>query len=93
MDKEKHPPEITEFINNRSHLFWWIPENDKEHISLNALVEAVLNYGDDQDVKGLFQLLGTRKVADIYYQGTKRSRVNFHKRTINYFNLYFSRHA
>ena len=37
-------------------LFWWIKTEEKKNISLDALVEAVLNYGNEKSVKkqGIF---------------------------------------
>ena len=86
-------PEIKKFIKENSCLFWWIKEESKENISLNLLVESILNYGNEKSVKRLFELVGIKKVAEIFYQDTNRKRVNYHPRTINYFNLYFRKNA
>ena len=94
LDKHiKNNPEIKKFIRENSHLFWWIKEESKENISLNLLVESILNYGNEKSVKRLFELVGIKKVAEIFHQGTNRKRVNYHPRTINYFNLYFKKNA
>jgi len=86
-------PEIKQFIKENSSLFWWIKEDAKENISINLLVEIILNYGDLESVKKLFSLIGIKKVAELFYQGTKRKRVNYHPRTVHFFNLYFKRNA
>ena len=39
MDKNKQT-----LINENSHLFWWVPEDKKKNLSLDSLVEAILNY-------------------------------------------------
>ena len=51
-------PEIKEFIREHSNLFWYTPEDKKEEISNEFLVETILNYGDKESVLHLFQLLG-----------------------------------
>ena len=50
----KHNSEIGKFIQKNSSLFWWIKTEEKVNISTNALVEAVLNYGNEKSVKRLF---------------------------------------
>jgi hypothetical protein len=86
-------PEIKQFIKKNANLFWYIKEEEKENISINFLVETILNYGDKEDVKKLFSLIGIKKIAQIFYKQTSFKRNNYHNRTINYFNLYFKRHA
>jgi len=39
-------PEIKQFIHEHSNLFWYTPEDKKEEISTEFLVETILNYGD-----------------------------------------------
>jgi len=51
-------PEIKEFIRQNSNLFWYTPEDKKEEISNEFLVETILNYGDKNAVLQLFRLLG-----------------------------------
>jgi len=84
---------IKMFIKKYSYLFWWVKESEKENINLKAVVEAVLNYGDKQCVKRLFELVGIRKVAEIFYQDTNRERVNYYPEVVNFFNLYFKRNV
>jgi len=61
-----HLHRIREFIKEYGCLFWWVKESEKENINLNALVESVLNYGDIACIKKLFDLLGIKKVAEIF---------------------------
>ncbi|OGL77297.1 hypothetical protein A3J43_00560 [Candidatus Uhrbacteria bacterium RIFCSPHIGHO2_12_FULL_54_23] len=83
---------IHDFIKNRKQLIWYVKDYDK--LSNAAIVEAVLNYGDWDDVKTLFAILGIKKAAAIFRaQTTNRMRVNYHPSTLNYFKLYFNRHA
>jgi hypothetical protein len=86
-------PEIKEFIKEHGYLFWWVPEKDKENLSPRSLVEAILNYGNEKDVKKLFELLGINTVAEIFYRYTAGPRSNYFPRTKHFFTLYFKRHA
>ena len=85
--------EIKEFIKENSSLFWHIPEDKKQNISHEVLVEYILNYGNQKSVKKLFDLLGINYVADIFHKQTQRKRVNYYQRTIHFFNLYFNKYA
>ena len=39
-------PQVKDFILNHSNLFWYTPQEKKEDISDEFLVETILNYGD-----------------------------------------------
>jgi hypothetical protein len=89
-------PEIKAFIKEHSPLFWYIPEDKKEEVSPELLVETILNYGDKEAVLTLFNLMGIKNVARVFYSSTnqsERKRANYHELTINYFNLLFSKYA
>lgn len=85
--------EIREFIREHSSLFWYTPEDKKEEISHEFLVETILNYGDEKSVKRLFEILGIEYAADIFYKQTSRKRVNYFPQVVNYFTLYFKKHV
>jgi hypothetical protein len=86
-------PEIREFIRENSHLFWWIKPEERENADIAFLVEAILNCGNEKSVKKLFELVGIKKVAEIFYRQTAGPRTNYHPRTAHYFKLYFQRYA
>ena len=85
--------EIKAFINEKKSLFWYIPENEKENINQEALVEFILNFGNDKDVKRLFELIGIKETANIFRNQIKSSRNNYFKQVTHYFNLYFLKHV
>ena len=87
--------EIKTFIKEKSYLFWWIKEEEKENISEEFLVQQILSYGDMDDLKKLFKLLGIERVAEIFFKQTapEKKRVNYHPRTRNFFNLLFQKYA
>ena len=89
-------PEIKAFIHENRNLFWYTPDDKKEDISEEFLVETILNYGDLMAVNQLFKLMGIKKVAEIFFDSinlSDRRKGNFHELTINYFTLLFQRYA
>ncbi|MEI6435579.1 MAG: hypothetical protein WCP32_12090 [Bacteroidota bacterium] len=59
-------PEIKAFIRENSSLFWYTPEDKKEEISLEFLVETILNYGDMGSDKTLIRILGVNETSRIF---------------------------
>jgi hypothetical protein len=89
-------PEIKQFIHNHSALFWYIPEDKKEEISAEVLVETILNYGDMEAVCQLFHLVGIKRVAELFFNSihlSDRRKGNYHELTINYFTHVFKKYA
>jgi len=89
-------PEIKEFIREHESLFWYTPDDKKEGISKEFLVETILNYGDMNAVIRLFNLLGIKEVAKIFFSSithSNRRRSNYHELTINFFTLVFKKYA
>ncbi len=84
---------MSAIIGQHKHLFWWVPENKLTQLSIDAVVEAVLNNGDERAVRHIFDILGVEKVAEIFYRQTSGKRINYRPRTINFFRSYFQRHA
>ncbi|MBI2966778.1 MAG: hypothetical protein HYY40_03060 [Bacteroidetes bacterium] len=92
-------PEVKQFIRENKDLFWYIKESEKENISHEVLVEFILNYGNEKQVKKLFDLLGLDHVAEIFYRQTHKEdpivakRINYLPLVLNYFDLYFTKHV
>ena len=89
-------PEVKAFIRQHSSLFWYIPEDKKEDISPDVLVEFILNYGDMDAVKGLFSIYGIDKVAEIFFNSINlsgRRKGNYYELTLNYFTILFNKYA
>ena len=89
-------PEIKQFIREHNNLFWYVPDDKKETISNEFLVETILNYGDINAVIQLFNLFGIKRVANIFFDSislSSRRKGNYHELTINYFTLVFRKYA
>ena len=82
---------IGDFVKKRKHLFW--STRNYDGLSSGAVVEAILNYGDMNDVRELIDLLGMKEVAKIFRENTNRARVNYRPEVVNYFQLYFQKYA
>ena len=82
---------IQKFIKKRKHLVWYVKNPEK--LNNEAIVEAVLNYGDWDDVQKMIKILGIREVSKIFKKELKNKRCNYFSDTKNYFNLYFNRYA
>ena len=89
----KHSPELRAFIKGHSYLWWWVPEEKKENLSLDSVVEAILNYGNLDEIKQLFNLISIEKAAEIFYKRTSGFRTNYFPLTKHFFKLYFDRHV
>ena len=84
---------INEFAKSRKSLFW--STHNYTGLSSEAVVEAVLNYGNWDDVKQIIAILGMKQVAKIFNKQTSPNKVrnNYRPRIKNYFQLYFNRYA
>lgn len=85
---------IHDFIKKRKHLIWYVKDYDK--LSDDSIVEAVLNYGDWDDVQTLIKIMGIKKVAKIFRAKSKPGkwgRTNYRPEIKNYFQLYFNKYA
>jgi len=75
------------------HLFWWVPESEMTSLSNDAIVEAILNNGNEKMVKQLLDYYGIDTVAEIFNGQISGRRNNYRPRTVHFFQKYFQRHA
>jgi hypothetical protein len=88
--------EREQYIAKHKSLFWYTPEDKKSKISDNLLVETILNYGDMEAITQLFQLMGIKNVAKVFFYNinmSDRRKNNYYELTLNYFTLLFNRYA
>jgi hypothetical protein len=89
-------PEIKAFIRENSSLFWYTPQDKKEDIGPELLVEMILNYGNLEQIRSLIKIMGIKEVADVFFYSinlSQRRRGNFYELTVNYFSLVFRQYA
>ena len=90
------PEPLKNFIRENGHLFWYTPEDKGETVTDELMVETLLNYGNLDQIKTLFDLMGMGNVARIFFDSinlSERRKNNYHELTLNYFTLYFNRYA
>ena len=86
-------PEIKEFIRKHSNLFWYTPNDKKENISPEFLVETILNYGNMDEVRTLIKIMGIKEISQIFFNAKGRKKLNYYPEIYNFFSLYFTKYA
>ena len=85
--------ERNQFIDENAHLFWYIKKDALHDISDEVLVEFIMNYGDLDAIRKMFNLLGETKVSEIIgvsIQKVKnKTRQNYRLSILNLFGKYF----
>lgn len=84
---------LYQLVKDNRALFWSVGDDNLDKLNNEAIVEGFLNFGDEQNVKKLLEILGTERVANIFFEHVSRPRHNYYKQPAHYFNLYFQRHA
>lgn len=82
---------LQKLISQKPYLIWYT--KNYQDLSLEAIIEAILNYGSWQDFKFTEKTLGVKKIAQIFYKLGAQKRSNFHPLAKNYFSLYFDKYA
>ena len=86
-------PEVKKFIDDHQYLFWYSPAPKSETVSDELLVETLLNYGTLAEVHNLFEVVGIRNVADVFWGMTGRKKLNYFPEIHHYFDIYFQKYA
>ncbi len=86
-------PEIKTFIREHKTIFWYTPEDKKEDISPELLIETILNYGTMSEIKSLIRIMGIQEVSRIFFSASERKKLNYYPEIYNFFTLVFSRYA
>lgn len=86
-------PEVKAFIRKNGALFWYTPEDKKQDIGPELLLETILNYGTLDDVRILFKLWGLKEAAKVFYGAEGRKKLNYYPEIYNFFSLYFKKYA
>ncbi len=80
-------------ITSYQQLFWYFDKSKLHNISDAVLVEFILNYGDMEAVKRLFEVLGKEAVAKEFSKTIQNHRSNYFPQVKNFFNLYFQKYV
>jgi len=85
--------DLKKFIQKNSALFWYIPENKKEGISDELLIETILNYGSLDDFRELISIMGMNRLSTIFNGLQGRKKNNYYPEIYHYFSLIFAKYA
>jgi hypothetical protein len=85
--------DLSQFSKQNRQIFWDIPDSGLPQLSENAVLERVLMYGEWVQVTSLFQILGLKRASEVFIALTTKRRVNLSPATVNFFKLYFEKHA
>ncbi|MBU2051936.1 hypothetical protein KKH13_01900 [Patescibacteria group bacterium] len=80
-----------QLIKDKPGLIWYTKNYDG--LDAAAVTEAVLSYGDWNDVQTLCRIFGLQELKNIFKKLTNNKRVNLRPETVNFFNLYFKHHV
>jgi len=86
-------PEIKQFIHEHSNLFWYTPEDKKEEISNEFLVETILNYGNINDVRQLFNIMGIDRLSEVFLSVQGRKKLNYYPEIYHFFSILVEKYA
>ena len=92
-DETMRTEALKNFIRENGHLFWYTPEDKGEKVTDELLVETMLNYGDLDQIRNLFELMGLKNVATIFRGMTGRKKMNYFPEIHNFFELYFEKYV
>lgn len=86
-------PEIKAFIRQNANLFWYTPEDKKEDISNEFLIETILNYGNLDTIRQLVNIIGIEQITTIFFSLQGRKKQNYSPEIYHFFSLVFTKYA
>jgi hypothetical protein len=92
----ENSPELKALIRKNAHLFWYSKDSEKENLPLPVVLEFFINYADKEDIKALFNIVGIKKAAAVFFEQvnkSERAANNYEAISRNYFSLYFKKYA
>ena len=90
MKKDNKLDKLRDIIR-RKNLIWYTKNYD--NLGEASITEAILNYGDWEDVQQLIEVMGIKQTREIFSENTSGPRTNYRPEVRDYFNLYFNKHA
>lgn len=82
--------EIHNFISKNPALFWSVNKDKLHNISLEAVLEAVLNNASLKDCLKIIKLIGYKKSLEILQNTPQRKQGNYYPEIFNFFKLYLN---
>ena len=82
---------LQNFIKTKPYLIW--STRDYQALNNEAVVEAVLNYGNWDDVQRIIKIAGIKTIAAIFKKKSRQKRCNYRPDIKHYFSLFFNKYA
>ena len=82
-----------QIIEKNQALFWYTPDERKQEISDDLLVERILNDGSLEDFRELMSTLGGKRVAEVFFRAKGRQKANYYPEIYHFFSLILSKYA
>lgn len=82
-----------QIIDKHKSLFWYTPEDEKQNISDELLVERIFNDGTLEDCRELIQTLGGKRVAEVFFSAKGRQKNNYYPEIYHFFSLILKKYA
>lgn len=82
-----------QIIDKHKSLFWYTPEDEKQNISDELLVERIFNDGTLEDCRELIQALGGKRVAEVFFSAKGRQKNNYYPEIYHFFSLILKKYA
>jgi len=82
---------VNQIIKKKPYLAWYIDDIDK--LSDEVILEQILNFGDWEDVQAYIKIKGWNDTAKVFTQTKAKQRSNYRPEIMNFFTLYFTKHA
>lgn len=82
---------LTQLFSKKPYLAWYV--KDTKNMSVESMLEHILNYGDWDDYQLAEKALGIEKTKSIFDKLKNKTRRNLGAKTINYFEQYFQMYA
>lgn len=92
----ENSPQLKALIRKNAFLFWYSKDSEKENLPLPVVLEFFINYAKQEDIKELFEIVGLKKAAAIFFEEigrSERAANNYMPEFRNYFSLYFNKYA
>ena len=87
----EHVRDFRDIIRQKPYLLWWV--RDYDALNKDAVVEAVLDQGDWEELQEIVEILGRQRVAEIFFEQMSSKRRNYSDKRASFFQNYFSEYA
>lgn len=79
---------FTQLTKSNKSLFWDIPEGKISDLSNEAVIERLVNYGDFDTFKKIFQVMNIEVLVDVFKTILNKKRSNIRPAAANYVKIF-----